>query len=129
LVGSYSYSLVLLSIVVAITASYVALDLTARMVASQGRISNRFWLAGGGVSMGCGIWSMHFIGMLALRSPMLMSYDVPITVLSLLIAMAAGTMQSAERRFTTLATHGRGEQSFMMWSTAVRPTRIFLSLI
>ena len=89
MVGSYSYSLVLLSIVVAITASYVALDLTARMVASQGRISNRFWLAGGGVSMGCGIWSMHFIGMLALRTPIPMSYDVPITVLSLLIAVAA----------------------------------------
>jgi NO-binding membrane sensor protein with MHYT domain/two-component sensor histidine kinase len=39
--------------------------------------------------MGCGIWSMHFIGMLALRSPVLMSYDIPITALSLLIAVAA----------------------------------------
>jgi NO-binding membrane sensor protein with MHYT domain/two-component sensor histidine kinase len=39
--------------------------------------------------MGCGIWSMHFIGMLAFRTPMPMSYDVPITVLSLLIAVAA----------------------------------------
>src|SRR6202051_3468100 len=59
------------------------------MVGSQGRISNRFWLAGGGVSMGCGIWSMHFIGMLALRAPIPLSYDMPITTLSLLIAVAA----------------------------------------
>ena len=39
--------------------------------------------------MGSGIWSMHFIGMLAFRMPVSVSYDVPITGLSLLIAVAA----------------------------------------
>jgi NO-binding membrane sensor protein with MHYT domain/two-component sensor histidine kinase len=89
LVGSYNYWLVLLSVVVAITASYVALDLTSRVVASHGRDSEAVWLAGGAASMGSGIWSMHFIGMLAFRTPMPMSYDVPITCLSLLIAVGA----------------------------------------
>jgi NO-binding membrane sensor protein with MHYT domain len=89
LVGSYNYWLVLLSIVVAITASYVALDLTSRVVASHGRRSERLWLFGGAAAMGCGIWSMHFIGMLSFRMPMTVSYDLPITGLSLLIAVAA----------------------------------------
>jgi NO-binding membrane sensor protein with MHYT domain len=89
LVGSYNYWLVLLSIVVAITASYVALDLTSRVVASHGRRSEPLWLFGGAAAMGSGIWSMHFIGMLSYRMPMTVSYDVPITGLSLLIAVAA----------------------------------------
>ena len=89
LVGSYNYWLVLLSIVVAITASYVALDLTSRVVASHGRRSEPLWLFGGAAAMGSGIWSMHFIGMLSFRMPMTVSYDVPITGLSLLIAVAA----------------------------------------
>src|ERR1700693_5452994 len=89
LVGSYNYWLVLLSIVVAITASYVALDLTSRVVACHGRRTEPLWLFGGAASMGSGIWSMHFIGMLAFRMPVTVSYDLPITSLSLLIAVAA----------------------------------------
>jgi NO-binding membrane sensor protein with MHYT domain/two-component sensor histidine kinase len=89
LVGSYNYWLVLLSVVVAITASYVALDLTSRVVASHGQKSRPFWLGGGAAAMGCGIWSMHFIGMLAFSAPSRMSYAVPVTGLSLLIAVAA----------------------------------------
>jgi NO-binding membrane sensor protein with MHYT domain/two-component sensor histidine kinase len=89
LAGSYNYWLVLLSVVVAIIASYVALDLTSRVVASHENGSEAFWLAGGAASMGSGIWSMHFIGMLAFRTPIPLSYDMPITTLSLLIAVAA----------------------------------------
>jgi NO-binding membrane sensor protein with MHYT domain/two-component sensor histidine kinase len=87
--GTYDYWLVLLSVVVAITASYVALDLSSRVAASQGRKSRPYWLAGGAISMGTGIWSMHFIGMLAFRLPIPLSYDIPITLLSLLIAVTA----------------------------------------
>ena len=83
--GSYSYWLVLLSIIVAIFASYTALDLATRITASKGR-SAKFWLIGGAFSMGMGIWSMHFIGMLAFSLPVPMGYDVPVTLLSLLIA-------------------------------------------
>jgi NO-binding membrane sensor protein with MHYT domain/two-component sensor histidine kinase len=89
LVGYYSYWLVLFSVVVAITASYVALDLTSRVAASHGLSSEPFWLAGGAAAMGCGIWSIHFICMLSFRTPFPMSYDVPTTGLSLLIAVSS----------------------------------------
>lgn len=85
--GSYNFWLVGLSIVVAIVASYVALDLASRIVAAQGNRASRYWLFGGALSMGIGIWSMHFIGMLAFQMPIPMSYDIPTTLLSLLIAV------------------------------------------
>jgi diguanylate cyclase (GGDEF)-like protein/PAS domain S-box-containing protein len=84
--GTYDPWLVLLSIAVAVMASYVALDLASRVTASAGRAA-RYWLIGGALSMGIGIWSMHFIGMLAFRLPMAMAYSASITLLSLLIAM------------------------------------------
>ena len=84
--GTYDLWLVALSYVVAVLAAYVALKLASRVSASQGRMAT-YWLIGGAVSMGCGIWSMHFIGMLAFRLPIPMSYDVPITLLSMLIAI------------------------------------------
>jgi diguanylate cyclase (GGDEF)-like protein/PAS domain S-box-containing protein len=84
--GTYDIWLVGLSILVAVIASYVALDLASRVVASQGSKAARYWLVGGAISMGTGIWSMHFIGMLAFRLPIPMSYNIPITLISLLIA-------------------------------------------
>jgi NO-binding membrane sensor protein with MHYT domain len=50
---------------VASLASYTALDLASRITASKG-VAATAWLVGGGIAMGTGIWSMHFIGMLAL---------------------------------------------------------------
>ncbi len=87
MVVSYDFWLVLLSILIAVFASGVALDLASRVSATQGSKAAVYWLTGGALSMGTGIWSMHFIGMLALRLPMPMSYDVSITLLSLLIAI------------------------------------------
>ena len=86
--GTYDPWLVMLSMTVAVMASYVALDLASRVTASTGRTA-RYWLGGGAVSMGIGIWSMHFIGMLAFQLPIPMSYSVSITMLSLLLAIAA----------------------------------------
>jgi len=73
-------------VLVATLASYAALDLASRITAAKGR-SAKFWLLGGAFSMGTGIWSMHFIGMLAFSLPIPMGYDVPITLLSMLIAI------------------------------------------
>jgi PAS domain S-box-containing protein len=87
--GTYNTWLVILSVVVAIVASYVALYLASRVVASNGSNARSCWLAGGAVSMGTGIWSMHFIGMLAYSLPIPMSYDVATTLLSLLMAVMA----------------------------------------
>jgi diguanylate cyclase (GGDEF)-like protein len=86
LTGSYDYSLVLISLLVAILASYTALDLAGRVASSQGR-GAVLWIGGGAVAMGIGIWSMHFIGMLAFSLPIPLGYDLPLTLLSLLIAV------------------------------------------
>ena len=86
--GSYNPWLVCLSVVIATVASYVALDLASRVAATRAAGSSSYWLAGGALSMGTGIWSMHFVGMLAFELPIPMAYDIPVTLLSLLIAVA-----------------------------------------
>ncbi|SDU34277.1 MULTISPECIES: putative bifunctional diguanylate cyclase/phosphodiesterase [Pseudomonas fluorescens group] len=86
LIGSYSFTLVLISLCVAILASYTALDLTGRIATAKGRAVH-FWTAGGALAMGVGVWSMHFIGMLAFKLPIDLGYDFALTALSLLIAV------------------------------------------
>lgn len=86
LIGSYSPSLVVISLCVAILASYTALDLAGRIATAKGR-AVYLWMAGGAMAMGVGVWSMHFIGMLALRLPFALGFDLGITALSLLIAV------------------------------------------
>jgi len=55
LVGSYDYRLVAMSVVIAILASYAALDLAGRVTAAHGA-ARGVWLAGGATAMGLGIW-------------------------------------------------------------------------
>jgi PAS domain S-box-containing protein len=86
LAATYDYRLVGLSILVAVLASYVALDLAARVSAAKGHL-RAAWLLGGSTALGTGIWSMHYIGMLAYRLPIPVSYHVPTVVLSLLAAI------------------------------------------
>lgn len=88
LIGSYDFALVFLSLCVAILASYTALDLAGRITGAQGA-ARVLWIGGGAVAMGLGIWSMHFVGMLAFRLPIDLGYDLAITLLSLAIAMIA----------------------------------------
>jgi NO-binding membrane sensor protein with MHYT domain/two-component sensor histidine kinase len=83
--GHHNPWLVVLSVVVAVVASYVALDLASRVTAQRERKGKSWWLVGGSISMGAGIWSMHFIGMLAYVLPTPVGYDVGITLLSLLL--------------------------------------------
>ncbi len=85
--GSYDSYLVALSILVACFASYTALDLGGRVRVSQGW-SRRGWLAIAAIAMGGGIWSMHFIAMLAFLMPMPVNFDVGLTSLSLVVAIA-----------------------------------------
>jgi PAS domain S-box-containing protein len=83
--GTHDYNLVALSILIAMFASYTALDLAARIQASAGWVRSA-WLGSAAVAMGGGIWSMHFIGMLAFRLPGLnISYDLTLTFLSLIL--------------------------------------------
>lgn len=81
-------SLVVLSIVIAILASYVALDLAGRVTAARHSIRYA-WLAGGALAMGISIWSMHFTAMLAFKLPVAVAYDVPTVLVSLVAAIVA----------------------------------------
>ncbi|WP_321850930.1 histidine kinase [Burkholderia diffusa] len=85
--GTYDLLLVLLSLVIATLASYTALDLAAFIALLDNPTLKRAWLAGGAAAMGTGIWSMHFVGMLALSLPIPLGYALPDTGASLAIAV------------------------------------------
>lgn len=85
---SYNPILVAISIVIACLASYTALDLAGRVSEARER-SRLVWLFYGSLAMGIGIWSMHFVGMLAFRIPIEVAYDAPLVAASALIAIAA----------------------------------------
>ncbi|MBW4682275.1 MAG: GAF domain-containing protein [Microcoleus vaginatus WJT46-NPBG5] len=89
--GTYNLGLVILSFAIAVIASYTALDLAGRVrsAVERGRL---FWLLGGALAMGTGIWSMHFIAMLAFQLPQSVSYDVWITLFSLMCAVLASSI-------------------------------------
>ncbi len=86
--GSYNYALVALSVFIAMFAAYAALDLAARVTAAT-RWTRAIWLLGGAAAMGIGIWSMHYIGMLAFVLPIPVAYHWPTVLLSLIAAILA----------------------------------------
>lgn len=91
MIGYYDYRLVALSVLIAMFASYAALDLAGRTTAATGGV-RLTWLAGGATAMGVGIWSMHYIGMLAFSLPVLVLYDWPTVLLSLMAAVFAAAV-------------------------------------
>ena len=105
LVGTYDYRLVALSVVIAIFASYAALDLASRVTATRGW-TQRAWLGGGATAMGIGIWSMHYIGMLAFSLPIPVSYYWPTVLVSLLAAILA----------SVVALHVVSQQRMSVWN-------------
>ena len=108
--GSHDLVLVALSILIAALASYTALDLATRMRAASGSASLR-WLVAAAVAMGGGIWSMHFVAMLAFSLPGVdISYDPLLTLLSLAIPIlvAAGAFVVVSQRPEALVISGIG---------------------
>ena len=90
LTGSYDYGEVARSVLIAIAASYAALDLAGRVTA-HGRI-RAAWLTGGAIAMGVGIWEMHFKGMLAFQLPVPVAYYWPTVLVSFGIAVLASAL-------------------------------------
>jgi NO-binding membrane sensor protein with MHYT domain/signal transduction histidine kinase len=87
LTGSHNPVLVVLSIAIAIFASFTALDIASRIRASAGQ-ALALWVCAAAVAMGGGIWAMHFVAMLAFAVPgVRMGYDLPLTLLSLAVAI------------------------------------------
>ena len=106
MVGSHTPQFVVLSIVIAALASYAALDLAGRVRSAAGttRIG---WLGGGATVMGLGIWSMHFVAMLAFRLPVPIAYELPQLLLSVGVGIGASLLalivvSRAELRAETL---------------------------
>ena len=89
--GYYDYRWVTLSVIIAILAAYASLDLGGRVTAARGSVRS-IWLAGGASAMGIGIWSMHYIGMLAFVLPIPVSYDWPTVLVSLIAAVIASAV-------------------------------------
>ncbi|ESN13468.1 diguanylate cyclase/phosphodiesterase [Enterobacter sp. MGH 24] len=87
---SWDPVLIAISYLVAFIASFVALDCAGKIPLSS-RKAALFWRIAGGVTLGIGIWSMHFIGMLSMQMPMMMSYDLWLTLASLGVAVVAST--------------------------------------
>ncbi|QDK46420.1 hypothetical protein DOM22_15225 [Bdellovibrio sp. ZAP7] len=86
---TYNQDLVALSVLIATVGAYVALNIVLRIKESLGK-NNRLWLLGGAVAMGLGIWSMHFVGMLAMQMPgIAIGYDLPLSIISLFVAIGA----------------------------------------
>lgn len=94
LIGSYNYALVALSVLIAMFASYAALHLAGRVTAASGW-TRAVWLLGGASAMGTGIWSMHYIGMLAFILPIPVAYHWPTVLLSLFAAILASVVALA----------------------------------
>ncbi len=91
LTGSYDYGEVARSILIAIAASYAALDLAGRVTAARGR-ARTAWLAGGAIAMGIGIWEMHFKGILALQLPLPVVYHWPTVLAAFTVAVLASAV-------------------------------------
>jgi two-component system, sensor histidine kinase and response regulator len=87
--GSYEPWLVAISVLIAVLAAFVALSISARMVAATSRRSRWAWACAGAISMGGGIWSMHFLGMLAFSLPCGVRYDPLGTLLSMVPGILA----------------------------------------
>lgn len=104
-IGHYEPTLVVVSIVVAIYASYTALSLSERVRHSHGR-ATWWWMGGGAFAMGSGIWAMHFIGMQAFRLPFPVGYDTTITFVSWLLPVLASLLALTQiNRPTPQASH------------------------
>lgn len=82
----YDPALIALSLAVAVIGSYAGLHMVERMVLLSGVVRKSI-LAASAVAIGVSIWSMHFIGMLALKLPVTISYDILTTLISALVSI------------------------------------------
>ena len=92
LIETYDPQLVLLSVVIAFLTAYSALQVVGRIRAAQTAMSRNAWLVTGAMTIGFGLWAMHFIGMLALLSPIWVSYNILINRISMLPSIFASAV-------------------------------------
>jgi len=90
--GTYDISLVLASVFMAVFGSFMALELSGRIVHATTRVGKIMWIAPGALALGGGVWAMHFIGMLAFNLPCGITYDPTLTLASMLPGVAASAV-------------------------------------
>ena len=117
--SGYSLQLVILSYLVAMLASHVTLSLAERLrpIGSARTIYRPLywpWMVGGAFSMGTGIWSMHFIGMLAFHLPVQVAYDLPLTATSWAIAVIVSGFALYRFRRNHMTASGIGVPAVFM---------------
>ncbi|MEY8240720.1 MAG: EAL domain-containing protein [Cycloclasticus sp.] len=100
----YSIPLVILSIAIAVIASFTTSGILERSASANDNRRKIGWIMFGALSMGSGIWAMHFIGMLALMLPIPVYYDLAITIISIIPAFFASALIL---RFMSLANYDR----------------------
>lgn len=88
---TYNLSYVFLSVVIAVMSAYTALELSSRVNSSSAG-SGILWRLGGATALGMGVWSMHFIGMLAMVVPFELGFDIPRTIGSAALAFASSAV-------------------------------------
>ncbi len=109
--GHYDVTFVVLSILIAMLSAFAALDLAGRVNSSRKESSRWMWLSGGAFAMGIGIWSMHYIGMLAFRMPMPVLYHWPTVLLSMVAAVFASGLalfMVSRKTLSAVSTVGGG---------------------
>ncbi|RBW68748.1 MHYT domain-containing protein [Bacillus taeanensis] len=89
-IGSYNMILVALSTIISVVASYTSFDIKER-IAEKAKLE-KTWLIIGASALAVGIWSTHYIGMTALRLPVMFSYNWWLTLLSVLPPFAASML-------------------------------------
>lgn len=88
----YNPYLVILSIIFAVVAAFSAFGTSERVRASSTNLEKTFWIMFGAIALGSGIWAMHLIGFLALIIPIPVSFDIKITLLSIVPAIFASSV-------------------------------------
>jgi NO-binding membrane sensor protein with MHYT domain len=97
--------LVVLAGAICLFATFTALSLLRRVLASTESRSRQGWLIGAAVVCGSGVWATHFVAMLAFNAYLPVSYDVPLTMLSIAIAIGVSYVGLA----VVTAGENRGE--------------------
>ena len=108
----YDPTMVVASVLIGSFASYVALDLAKRAL-TRGRVAVVWW-ACGSIAMGTGIWSMHFVGMLAFSLPIALGYTKLLTFLSWLAGVAVSAVALAVASGGSLSARRLGAGSLLM---------------
>lgn len=89
LAGYYDLNLVMVSILISVLSSYTAFLISERMRSTLVRSHYIAWLTVGALTLGGGVWAMHFIGMVAYKLPVASNYDVSITFISVIPSVLA----------------------------------------